>query len=257
MWFGRISVVTFAIALSLSNVGLADEKKPGEHRFELKTSYEPHCLPKQDSQPGTGTLIAMGLPMAIGQYFTGVGVHELSHAVPVLLYGGKITEFSIFPSMGDDGAIQLGHVGWQGGLPKDQQAVILLAPKITNLAIMGTYSLLLETDNLPKSKYAHLPLLVVTTGAWFDFVKHLPATNPGNDMVQVYNIWGADTESKRLPYRLIHGGLALAGAVEIGRGFYKLFKNEEPASNQKKTQPKAMTALPVVTPGFVGLQGTF
>jgi len=245
-----------ALCLAFESSAYAGEKKPGEHRIELKSQFQPDCLPKQDSQPGTGTLIAMGLPMAIGQYFTGVILHEGSHAIAASAAGAKITRFRVLPAV-EDGRLLFGQVSWQGKLNQDQRTVALLAPKLPNLAIMGTYSLLLETDNLPKSKYALLPLLVVTTGAWVDFAKDLTATSSTNDMVRAYNIWGADTESKRLPYRLIYGGLALASAVEIGRGFHKLFKKEEPGSSQKASQSKSVTALPVATPGFVGVQGTF
>ncbi len=219
-----------------------------------------HCAtPTEDSKPSNSVLLQTAALLAVPTYFLGVTMHEGSHALAAKALGADDVSITILPTRTNKGMFALGktHIGSFPGETVDKDFVWVLAPKATDLLIMGIYSGILESGNMPKNKWAQLSLSMLGTLALLDFSKHIFATDPNNDMVWIYEKMGAKNESEKLPYRLIHTSLAIGGAIEVGKGWYRLLKGPPQNSPEvsvirpKKTEVKSF-GTPVISANEVG-----
>lgn len=213
--------------------------------------------------PPAAALVAVGVPMAIADYFLGVALHEGSHCASAELFGANCTKLSILPGRSESGSFRLGETHWEGDLAPGQKAVVLLAPKIMDLTLMGGYAALLETGSLPRNKWGQLALVIAATGAVVDYGKHFVLRQSDNDVERVYRIWGIDKGWSRVPGEIFYGATILGGAIEVGRGWVKLFKSEPPElpgkTGEKKVGSSQLTkyGTPTFGVGTVGWQGEF
>jgi hypothetical protein len=220
----------------------------------LSAAFADEPCEKHD-QPGPLSLIAVGSLLALVDLPLGTAIHEGSHALSAKAFGADILEFDITPGFEQTSAGEKwfwGYARWTPVLSENERIVTYLAPKLTNLVLLGGYAALLETDNLPKNKWAQLPLTVLATGQWIDFSKDIFATHKARDVTKIYNLLGAETEGERLKYRLIHGGLSVAAGIEVGRGIYKLFRDDPRTGRRHETG-----IHPVITPETIGVGGSF
>ncbi|MEW6055648.1 MAG: M50 family metallopeptidase [Bdellovibrionota bacterium] len=185
-----------------------------------------HTQPVRYETPNPVEILAKGAILSVPAYFLGVAWHEGSHALMVILNGGTVEEFNILPHK-YNGSVRFGSVIYRGEFSRAQTALITIMPKITDALILGAYSALLETDAYPSDKNVQLVLVALAAAAWVDFSRDVFATNPTEDIVEVYDLMGLTSEGSRLPFRMVHGLLALGGAIELGRGIYRLFRSEE------------------------------
>ena len=186
-------------------------------------------------------------------YFAGVAAHEGSHALTVELLGGDVIDMSILPVRQPDGHLYFGYTQWRGHFSDREQALILIAPKILDAALLATYTTLLETHHLPRNKYAQLVLAVAATGAWVDFTKDLFSSYPGNDLVRFFNLLGMESADERLPAQIGMAALSLATAVEIVRGYIKIFT---PSPRGEREQARSGGGF-IFSPNYLGYGGTF
>ncbi|MBI3544693.1 MAG: hypothetical protein HY075_15595 [Deltaproteobacteria bacterium] len=236
------------------NEPAADASIEGSLPFDAKLALEIDSGDKAaKTGPSNALLLLEGVGMALPEYFRGVAQHEGSHALAVILVGGKVESIDILPKM-FNGHIRFGETQWSGNFTKAQDTFVDMAPKITDLTIMAAYTAAFESGIYPDNKHLQLLLLVVATSAWIDFSKDLFTTRDDNDTVKAWNNYGLTTETQRLPYRILWGALAAGGALEIGRGFYRLFSHKSPAKDSGERKPKADLRL---GPGYVGVGGNF
>jgi hypothetical protein len=190
------------------------------------------CTARDDARadhdpPSTRNLVLAGAAMAVPAYFVGVLLHEGSHAVWVKSFGGTVTEFHVLPGRNPrTGAFHFGYVSYRGQLSRNQKAAFLFAPRLTDLVLLGGYTALVATDTLPHNHYGQLAVAVAATPVWVDFTKDVFRFGPYNDMVRLYSLYGKDTEWQRLPYRLLHAGVAAAAGYVIYRGYERVFDND-------------------------------
>lgn len=64
---------------------------------------------------------------------------------------------------------------------------------------------------------------MLATGFWVDFSKDVPAFWRSSDVVKLYDLAGARSELQRLPLRLVHAGVAAAGAYLLARDYADVF----------------------------------
>lgn len=193
-----------------------------------------------EEPPETEHLVLAGLGMAIPTYMIGVVAHEGSHALAATMSGAEVQTLRLLPGM-HRGKFYFGYVSVRGLRCDRQRAAFLLAPKLTDALALGAYSLAYFTETYPENHYGQLALTVLATGFWVDFTKDVFAFWDHNDMVKVYRIAGADRELERLPFRLLHAGLAAAGAVAIVKGYQQIF--DEPESSEGGTGGAAFVPL--------------
>jgi hypothetical protein len=206
--------------------------------------------------PSDLQLFLEGVGMAVPAYFLGVAAHEGSHALGVVMAGGEVTDISVLPSK-LNGRFVFGYTSWQGEFTKTERMLISIAPKITDLAMMGTYTALFETGAYPRNKHLQVVLIVLATTAWVDFTKDIIVTHPDNDLVRFYDGLGFETESERLPMRLLHGAISLAAAIEIGRGIYRLFTDGPEPEHGGRRMLFGQYGEPVVTGNYIGWRVQF
>ncbi len=178
--------------------------------------------------PSTDMLLFAGLGMAVPTYFLGVAWHEGSHALVARAMGAEIRQVQLFPSE-VNGQFYFGYTRWRGPLTNAQTSWVLLAPKLTDLVLLGGYALLVGLDALPHNEYASLALTVVATGAWVDFTKDVVSTNPANDMMKIHRMAGRRSEWQRLPWRLAQAALSVGAAYFLVRGYDEVFDGESDA----------------------------
>jgi hypothetical protein len=180
------------------------------------------AAPARADEPSTTNLVLAGSAMALPTYALGVAWHEGSHALWAKLCGAEILELRLYPSM-YKGHFYFGLTKWRGEMTRGERAWTLLAPKLTNLVLLGTYTTLLFTDALPDNEYGQLALAVVATGAWVDFSKDIVSFNPTNDTIKVHALFGRTREAQRWPYRLAHLVVSAGAAFILHEGYARVF----------------------------------
>ncbi len=177
---------------------------------------------RADERPPAGHLVLAGAAMAVPTYALGVTIHEGTHALVAKAYGYPLVRVQLYPGV-HHGHFYFGYVEYRGRMPVGKRTFFLLAPKFVDMAMMGGYAALVATDSLPSNHYGQLALAVLATGFWVDFSKDLLApwrphdVNMALDRNGIHGFWG------KLPYWLLHAGLAAAGSIAIVRGYQRLF----------------------------------
>ena len=189
------------------------------------------------ADPSDRTLVLVGLAMAPPTYVIGVSLHEGSHALAAKLVGADVDELHLFPP-GIDPHTKTFRFGWtyvHGLHTKADRILFYIAPKLTDVALLGGFAALVLTSAWPHSRYGELALTVGATGLWIDFAKDVVLFSPNNDVVKIFDLWclrGWRQIPARLLYAAIDGGLAYL----VARGYERTF--ETPAA----------TATPLLVP---------
>ena len=182
-------------------------------------------------RPETDHLVWAGLGFALPTYFIGVAAHEGSHALAAELVGAEVTELHLLPGV-RHGHFYFGYVRTRGLTSDGARAFFLVAPKLVDLAVLGSYSAFVLTDHTPDNHYARLAVTVLATGFWVDFSKDLPAFWAHSDVVKLYDLAGATSELRRLPLRLVHLGMSAAAGAVLWIGYRDVFDDDgEPADS--------------------------
>ena len=183
--------------------------------------------PARADEPENKDLVLAGLAMAPASFFLGTFLHEGTHATVAWSLGAHVTSFQFWPGRHPlTGTFYFGYVSYRGRLSKGERAFFLIAPKLTNIVLFSGYSALLYTDTLPENHYGQLAFAVFATGLWVDFSKDVIAFRPQNDLVKVYNSYGYESEWSRLPLRLLHAGLSVAGAFVLYESYDRVFEDD-------------------------------
>jgi hypothetical protein len=195
---------------------------------------------RADERPPTDHLVWAGLGFALPTYFVGVAAHEGSHALAAELAGAEVTELHLLPGV-RHGHFYFGYVRTRGLASAGQRAFFLVAPKLVDLAVLGSYSAAVLTDTTPDNHYGRLALAVLATGFWVDFSKDIPAFWPHSDVVKLYDLAGATSELGRLPLRLVHLGLSAAAGAVLWIGYRDVFDDDaDPAGDPALLLPLAV-----------------
>lgn len=185
---------------------------------------------RAEERPETDHLVWAGIGFAVPTYFIGVVAHEGSHALAAELGGAEVDELHLLPGV-RHGHFYFGYVHTRGLTTTGQRVFFLVAPKLVDLALLGSYSALVLTDSTPDNHYGGLALAVLATGFWVDFSKDIPAFWSHSDVVKVYDLIGATSELRRLPLRLLHLGVSAAAGTVIWLGYRDVFADDEPADS--------------------------
>jgi hypothetical protein len=206
-------------------------------------------------EPNNAELLEMGVALAIPDYFLGVTQHEGLHALFATAFGARVMSLRVLPGDDNQGHFRFGDTEWRGALTNEQRLFVYLAPKLGDLAGLSVFAALELTDNLPESKYVELPILVLATGMLIDFMQGITSTADYTDMGQVYDLLGARSEASRLPYRFLHGGIAIAAAVPIVRGYSRLFSRTPESPRPRRHS--GIRVEPYAACDVFGVRGTF
>jgi len=185
---------------------------------------------RADERPATDHLIWAGIGFAVPTYVIGVVAHEGSHALAAELAGADVDELHLLPGV-HHGHFYFGYVHTNGLASTGQRVFFLVAPKLVDLAVLGSYGAVVLTDSAPDNHYASLGLAVLATGFWVDFSKDIPAFWEHSDVVKIYDLAGATSELRRLPLRLVHLGLSAAAGTVIWIGYRDVFAEEDAADS--------------------------
>lgn len=199
-----------------------------------------------DDRPSTGALVGGGLAMAPVAYLAGVAWHEGSHALWATLFGAEVTEFDVLPGT-HDGTFYFGYTRWRGGdLSDGERAWVLVSPKLTDALLLGGFTALVAADALPDNRWSAISLTVLASAAWVDFTLDVFSWRAGNDLVRAHKLMGHTTELQRLPWRLLHLGLAAGAGYVLYRGYVHVFDEED----EGEGMPPTAFVVPLVNLSF-------
>src|SRR5262245_13673020 len=119
------------------------EASAGENRAAGDTAS--HCESATPRDPSTAALIGVGLPMLLGDFFLQDTLHEGSHCLMTEMVGGHCLGIKIWPSKNENGNWTMGETYWSNINGENRELAVLLAPKATDLLMLGGYTALLET----------------------------------------------------------------------------------------------------------------
>jgi hypothetical protein len=197
-------------------------------------------------EPSSGDLVLAGLAMAPPTYVLGVAAHEGSHALAALLVGADVEQICLLPGRDPaTGAFYFGRTRVRGLGGGGDRTFFLLAPKLTDLIVLGGYTALLATDTLPDNRYGQLAFVVVGTGFWVDFSKDVLRFSRFNDVVKIYNQHGWTSEWSRLPWRLAHAAIGATFGVVLYHGYRRVFDPDDDG-----TESRTGFVLPLVGGSF-------
>ena len=196
------------------------------------------------ADPSDRTLVYVGLGMAPATYLLGVGLHEGSHAVAAKLVGASVDEIHLFPPGRDprSGRFRFGWTYVHGLKTKGDRILFYIAPKITDVILLGGFAGLVLTDAWPHNKYGQLALTVLATGWWVDFAKDILLFHDGDDFVKVLNQW-CMTGWRQVPARLVYAAANVGLGYLVYRGYRRTFDDPAPAMS-------SALVLPVLTSAF-------
>lgn len=203
-----------------------------------------------------GELVAAGLAMAPPTYVLGVTVHEGSHALIARLLGARVVDFTILPGRDPiSGAFHFGRTRVRGLAGSDELGAFFLAPKVTDLAMLGGFAALLYAGGgaddgaaWPSSRVGALALTVLATGFWVDFAKDVLAFSRHNDVNKAMSLAGLTTEWRRLPVRLAYLAADVALGVLVWQGYRRVFWPSSEAA-ARAIRP-GTTTIPLLTASF-------
>ena len=190
------------------------------------------------ADPSNERLVLVGLAMAPPTYVIGVTLHEGSHALAAKLVGAEVDELHVFPP-GVDPRSKTFRFGWtyvRGLRTRGDHIAFYLAPKLTDVALLGGFAALAFTSAWPANKYGQLALTVGATGLWIDFAKDVLAFSPHDDVVKVFGLW-CFKGWRQIPARAVYAALDLGLAYVVARGYQRTFDT-----------PSAPAATPLVLP---------
>jgi hypothetical protein len=179
------------------------------------------------ADPSDATLVYVGLGLAAPTYVLGVSMHEGSHALAAKLVGASVDELHLFPP-GIDPHAHTFRFGWtyvRGLESTGDKVFFYIAPKLTDLAMLGGFAALVYTDAWPRNRYGSLALTVLGTGFWVDFSKDVILFSKTNDVVKIFDLW-CMTGWRQLPARLIYAGAAVGLGVVVAHGYRRTFERD-------------------------------
>ena len=180
------------------------------------------------AEPSDERLFYTGLALTPPTYLVGVALHEGSHAVAAKLVGATVLDVHLFPPGRDPKANKF-RFGWtyvRGLRGKGERIFFYIAPKITDVALLGGFAALVLTDAWPENKYGQLALTVFATGLWVDFAKDVVVFNKHNDVVKVFNLW-CMTGWKQVVPRLVYAGAAVGLGALVAHGYRRTFSDDD------------------------------
>ena len=184
------------------------------------------------AEPSDRTLVYTGLALAPVDYLLGVSIHESSHALMAKLVGAEVTELHVFPPGRDPkGHFRFGWTYVRGLKGKSPRQLFFLAPKLTDLILLGGFAGLVFTDAWPNNRYGQVALTVFGTGLWVDFSKDVLATAKQNDMVKVFDLW-CIKGWRQIPARLLYTGVIVAAGLVVARGYQRTFDDDAAVSTR-------------------------
>jgi Peptidase M50B-like len=192
--------------------------------------------------PSDKTLVYTGLALTPPTYLVGVALHEGSHALAAKLVGAEVLDVHLFPP-GTDPKVNKFRFGWtyvRGLKTKGDRIFFYVAPKITDVALLGGFAALVLTDAWPSNRYGQLALTVFATGLWVDFSKDVVSFNKHNDVVKVFDLW-CMRGWKQIAPRLVYAGAAVGLGVLVAHGYQRTFSEDDST---------VMRILPVLTGRF-------
>jgi hypothetical protein len=176
------------------------------------------------ADPSDRTLVLTGLAFAPPTYVAGVALHEGSHALAAVIVGGTVEELHVFPP-GIDPHAHVFRFGWtyvHGLRTRGAEVLFYIAPKLTDLALLGGFAALVLTNAWPRDRFAQLALTVGATGLWVDFAKDVVLFKPTNDVVHVLDLWCMHGW-REVPARLVYAAVAAGLGVLVARGYERTF----------------------------------
>lgn len=184
------------------------------------------------AEPSDRTLVYTGLALAPVDYLLGVTIHEGSHALMAKLVGADVTQLHVFPPGRDPkGNFRFGWTYVRGLQTKSDRLLFFLAPKFTDLILLGGFAGLVFTDAWPNNRYAQVALTVFGTGLWVDFSKDVLAFKKQNDMVKVFDLW-CIKGWRQIPARLLYTGVIVATGLVVARGYQRTFDDDFESSTR-------------------------
>ena len=198
-------------------------------------------------EPSDKQLGGVGLALAIPTWFLGTVTHEGSHVVAAELVGGDTLEFRPWPGRSRiTGVFQMGLTRVRGVRGDGERFFFFMAPKITDVVMLGGYVALFESGAYPDGAYGQLVLTVLATGFWVDFAKDTFAFSPHNDLTKSMSILGLRTEWQRLPVRVGFVAASAGLGYLVWRGHDRMFA----LNNAPGTPRTTPLVLPVLTRVF-------
>jgi hypothetical protein len=176
------------------------------------------------AQPSDQRLVLTGIAMAPPTYVLGVALHEGSHALAALAVGAQVEQVHLFPP-GIDPSTHTFRFGWtyvRGLGTRGHQVAFYLAPKVTDVALLGGFAALVLTGAWPHNAYGQLALTVFATGLWIDFSKDVVLFSRTNDVVKVFDLW-CMKGWRQIPARLVYAGMIVGLGALVAHGYQRTF----------------------------------
>ncbi|OGL74547.1 hypothetical protein A3C96_01290 [Candidatus Uhrbacteria bacterium RIFCSPHIGHO2_02_FULL_60_10] len=180
-------------------------------------------------------------------------LHEGSHALWAVVQGHEVTAFKPYPHFEDYGGqhhFLFGSMAVAGVLTKQQEALMLAGPTITDLTIFTASDLLLTYGVSADAWYA--PIIFMAGMLWptIDWITTMNAWSPNTDVNRFCRLTGTN----RVALTVVGDALIAVAVWRLLHHGKSIFLTKEPTAASR-----AVTVAPVIGGTFTGLAlaGTF
>lgn len=203
-----------------------------------------------------------GVTLSPGIFILGTAIHEGSHCLAAELQQFECYDLRVIPYTDEEtDYFYFGSMRYRDPLnvsTPEKDALVTVAPMLTNMTLISTYSTLAFSNKLPKNKWAKTATFVLGATQVVDLFNHFRNTHPYSDSGKLI---AYIQEKKNLNYEQAHKalkapqlGIAIIGTGALALEGYRIFT--VPKEGKKK---KHLKIVPSTTPqGFhLGIHGKF
>jgi hypothetical protein len=180
------------------------------------------------ADPSDTRLVVTGIALAPPTYVLGVTTHEGSHALAAKLVGADVDELHLFPP-GIDPHSHTFRFGWtyvHGLTTRGDRLLFYIAPKLTDLVLLGGFAGLVYTSAWPSNRYGSLVLTVLATGWWVDFSKDVVLFSSTNDVTRFESV-ACLTGWRRAVARVVYAGVVVGAGIVVAHGYERTFSRDD------------------------------
>lgn len=247
---------------------LKDIQKINENSSDLgkcpdQNEIETKSFQKRKFDKDSWKYALAGVTLSPGIFILGTAIHEGSHCIAAELQEFDCVEVRVIPYKDEENDyFYFGSMKYrdpQGLYTPEKDAVVTIAPMITNVSLISAYSTLAFSNKLPKNKWAKTAAFALGATQVVDLMNHFRNDHPRSDSGKYISfIQQKHNLEYEKAFNILKGpqlGFAIVGASALAIEGYRIFTVPKKNSNELKK----IQIIPSATPqGFhLGVNGRF
>ena len=247
----------------LEHIQKINENSTNLSQCKDQKNFEFKSFSKREFDKDSWKYALTGVTLSPGIFILGTAIHEGSHCLAAELQDFDCVEVRVIPYKDEENDyFYFGSMRYRdplGVYTPQKDAVVTVAPMLTNMGLISAYSSLAFSNNLPKNKWAKTATFLLGATQVVDLMNHFRNTHPYSDSGKLISyIQERNNLNYDQAYKTLKGpqlGFAIIGAGALALEGYRIFT----VPKQKDQKKKKINIVPSKTnEGFhLGINGKF